>query len=536
MTLKSDYPRPLWFSFSGGDKRYILKLISVILENNKVSEFQIDPKSYLQYGDYNDIDNLELSKVTYLLNLNDKITDLVDVIGMFPRRLLVLSDSYFKSVYCLMELTCSLIVSQGADLAFLLLGYTDSVDVFNDKISIELDMGATSEEPIAGEFYLAELLTLIYEKIIAPSFSPAFHLPANTDPKAQFDKYLFEAKKRLFLVGSYDDKEEQLLDKAIQLVKYSQAIDAAVFSQLNVQYEKFYNRAVDNWLKTSLGVWCKENYLNDDNKNKIFSGLDLVELRSFIRFIEQTYEEPKGKEFHANNHDVESIKSLCALLLLTTIDKYWATDMRLASRNGLRIKLAYSNGNIEDKILLCQIAAEAIDHSLPKLESVTEKGISVSNYFDITELPKAREEVKSSNWFNNVLYEIVNRLMPGYYRDSSDLARRMNENKDYVASDIRSELFVNEQYDDTGKITDFRVLIKPDFFASGDSLTEEEWESTVKQVMDVFNAGAEPSEQIKFGLVVLHTMEGGHNVQLISTNQHQMVIRKLVQKVLKVFL
>ncbi len=279
MEKNDDFTRYIWISYSGKNQNVVEDLILYIDSDESKSKSQSANFGIKAFQ--RSIDNSEpirkepnpegQSKIKYHLRPGDNIYDLIDVISYCPRRIILLSEDYLQSVYCLTELVCCL-TREGESLI-------PVVSLINlDKDILTGDFSGRIAK-ITNSKNLASLLTRIYNEEVLENLSPVFKLPEELFPEKFFEGKLAELSGKIYLKvdeGSSSNIKLWCEDVCDCFVQNKNNVDG----DAKEKFDEFILSSLKEWSRKPFAKRClKESEI--DVNNLIDAPYDVDTIRKF---------------------------------------------------------------------------------------------------------------------------------------------------------------------------------------------------------------------------------------------------------------
>lgn len=524
MEIHEEYPRPLWISFAGADKEFVISLIRALKNFNKPDQLKIDPKAYLQVVDDNlDENRKNYPEIKYHLRLGDSIHDLVDLIASSPRRLLIISPTYITRQNCLMELACCLINENNLKLAIVL--HKINNDVFSKKQSVEIEITTVDgkDEILKIEGTLSEILAEIYNKKLKSTMSVNFHI----DELDESPQQLFDRKLNILRDCIYENSGQVNDTLIASIAGFVVDIDSRVKEKLIAESRNFSESIFTKWMSTKLAREYSEKYPGFDG-GQFIKDLNSKKISEFVKAInEKSYVDPVPDD------KAKSLRTLATYLSVLIINPLWAADMRLSSKDGLRLWLSSSTGPERIPVTFGRkLAAQVIHLAEPELQMNTSKKLDIPSAFEVKSLPVAYEQSEhGQEEINNQVADFIMQLLPSFCSDRKIIVDKIKNDAVNFSEDIYSELERRVLINEKNELLSMRFVA--DVTASGFSgHSKYHWESVAAEIKNVINVGLEKDQKIEIGMVFVSNRDDGNAIQFVSIGAAIRTIYKVITDLL----
>ncbi|MCJ8272673.1 MAG: hypothetical protein MJK04_25155 [Psychrosphaera sp.] len=482
--MKPNFKRSIWVSYASAEQTLVDDLGSHIeaLPANKDSRCQL--YAYLRNADTSAPQEShanaagDISWHAYLIT-SEPVQLVVESIATSLRRVLVLSQAYLKSEYCLWELCSCLIYSPNN--MFVVMAGVDGFGDFkaNDKLDYCLDAKT-----------LVDALCKVYEAR-KESMHSCFHLPDDIEPAAFFSDKLDVVSKRVYL--STKIATTQVIGD--EVLAYAQAFDSKIVVE---KFWTFLQDCFDEWMANDSTKLLMESIA--ENEKPSFATLQQFNKRKLAAFVQAT----------VNLHNKQSTPGLLsamyqfsAILTLLRLEPEWVAEMRDANPRVrlLRVSVPQDYNHQTRAFYEASLAANAIQ--LVPVELIPGKAHipKVVGTLDLTPPPEAITDTNDrSKRKDTLIAELVSLVMA---LQEDELAAFMNRPDWKIA--FRAQI-VNKHSDDYDLLTVARFYIDQNRFTQN---ATEQAVDIIKEIMDELNEGAAQNRRVNIGVIELLNKRDG---------------------------
>lgn len=413
------------------------------------------------------------------------------------RRVLVISPEYLKSKHCLWEL-CSCLAWSSTNLLVILKDLPSGA-LLEQRLYPSINQECTLAEALAVVYQSNEIRTMPVEFRSGP-------LGAN-----DFENKINDLKGRIY----YSSNEPvQTLCKAIS----DHTVTAIPESELVKEFHDYCGKLFEQWRQQAFASECL-HHLNDFNLEDLTQP-NHIKIRDLINIVKDRFK----KSEQINEDKIKAIKDLSGLLAFKLIDPVWATEMRMSSLNGLRIRLAVNPDDpTYSECFSCQMAAHAIQRVQLELEPRKDSDLpDITNHLRLTPISYAREEQENDASYEarcrkQRTHHYLKELVMRRYQWSAEKAEAYMKQKNWQ-SEFRADAFMNNSINEENVFTSVRFYIGQagnDFGSSG----HERWDTLIDDLIRELNQGAEQDETITIGVLIVSNRDDGNMLQFFGSPQ-----------------
>lgn len=513
--MHSNYLRSVWVSYCGKNSEFVKQLTRNIKDNYSDIK-SIEPEyvpfrlmTYLRYSDTSEpikasVDN-EIDTeggLFFHLGISDNILDLVESIALNLRRVIVISEDYLQSDYCLLELCACMCAPKLLPIFFI---YLDSLTL---EILIEYKFSS-------GEQGLVEKLTNI---CFSEDFKRLFSDFKDKDRKEVshiIDRNVKDLTNQLYVKSKHDESVEKYI-KMVSSLLNRYVRDQNVDSHATLMHQKYLMDAFENWMKNDFSKEWMEGFSNFTKES--INGLKPMKLIHLAKHIHEKFNSIKGGKREVSAR--LSIYQYCGLLSLKLIDPVWATEMRMSTLNMSPIRLSV---NPSDPTKNSDFSYLLAAHNITLEELKINYDISnewyppIKGHLRIDNLVQAREQS------DNLVQEIIYELLCMAFNCGRSSAVEMQKVSDW-RGDLRSELRTHFE-DKYGVFSGIKFYIGR---ANNGSLTPDKILSAADKALVELNKDVQYAEdRIEIGIVVCNVRDDGFMVQFVDGDYPKMLVSNI---------
>ena len=516
MKEENSFQRCVWVSYSGADQSFVQTLVNHFEEHKDTKAVRL--MAYMRDEETSvPIENSdqESTRTKMYLKAGESVTDLVEIIASTLRRMLVISPDYLTSEHCLWELASCFTLDSKVPIC--ILKDISSFSAINQhrKYSFIDD---------ANEYSLAEALAFVYQERVKKMHAD-FHLSI-TDEKDPVD--FFENKIELLHDRAYVNVTLDNLNDNVLFGKIVEYVNSFKAPDIVANFEKFYKKLYLKWVKHAYAEECLKvplvlNEEEDDETRELFELKSLISKNKdqITHLVKQLTNNLNLQSDTKSKDEAKAvIREFASLLALRMVNLTWASEFRMSSLAGVRLRFAVKEGVKESKKFFdCELAASVIQQ-VPVKVKFNRDGPKLDGplYLKPLQCPPEQREANKKRQYDT-LKETLVMLVMNY--NKSKAKEFLTE--PYWQEGLRARIF-NEHRDQDGTLTVARLYVNHQKFQEN---LDEHWSELADSFINIINKGAEEERRVRIGTLIVSSRDEGNLIQF--SKNHDLLFDHIIK-------
>jgi hypothetical protein len=498
--MNQEFPRSIWVSYASAQQELVDGLGQYIEAEPNNGSLQFKIQVYLKKVATDEQGYASEDVLAKYLDTGEPIQNVVEQIATSLRRVLIFSDTYLKSEYCIWELCCCFIYSSNN--MFVVFDGIGSFDDFKVSGKFEYCLGADT---------LVDALCKVYESRKKNMFD-SFCCEEGIEPAVFFEKQLDNLSQRLHQ-QSQSATTAVIGGEVLQWARNFDASGAAVktyWTFIKIHFEQWVNQNSTKILLSAM----------DEDKRIDFASLEQNnedKTAGFVADFIECYHQHGGPSL------CSALYQFASMLALLRLNPLWLAEMRDANPGTKLLRMAvpsyYSDAN--RPIYEACTAASAIQQVPVELTPSDTHIPNIDKALHVAPPPEAMTDSnQKAQRLMTMKLELVSRVMDKQGDELTSFMKRSDWKRAFGAR------IANRHRDKGGLLKVLRFFIDQKQFTTH---TNTQAVEIIRELMQEINDGASPEREVKIGILQLLDKSDGDIVYLDNADLLQDLIEQLLE-------